>query len=477
MSNPYTSQSISNYNTTPPSNDGATTLANKVSWATIKTKLADPLNTFAAAINSAVSTAFGTIFLNSTSSITSTYTIQNSDRGKLIVLNGAIGFTVTLPASSAVGDGWIVTLKNTGSTTVTVAPNGTDTIEGANSSITMTSQNGAIVFVTNGAGAWNIVSRALGYTPVNKAGDTMSGALNWSSATVASAAETNIGGATGNYCLISGTTTITSFSAAQAGAVRVCEFQGVLTLTHNASILILPGAKNIITAAGDVGVFVSEGPGIWRCVSYLPASGASLSGYNTALVVSGTSYTTPASTSARTTFRFRLVSGGGGGGGASSTNGAGGGASGSIEDVIISGIAPSTVLTCAIGGGGAGGTTGAGGGAGGNTTITINLTTYTSYGGGGGTPGGASPGKGGSQGAGGNGSYHHPGTPGGHGRSDAGGNGSSPAFLGSGGLGGLTGVTIATAGNGYGGGGGGGETPSSAGAAGTAGCILVEWWN
>jgi len=58
--------------------------------------------------------------------------------------------------------------------------------------------------------------------------------------------------------------------------VRICTFTGALTLTHNATSLILPGAASITTAAGDVAVFVSEGSGNWRCVSYTKANGLSL---------------------------------------------------------------------------------------------------------------------------------------------------------------------------------------------------------
>jgi len=58
--------------------------------------------------------------------------------------------------------------------------------------------------------------------------------------------------------------------------VRICTFTGALTLTHNATSLILPGAASITTAAGDVAVFVSEGGGNWRCVSYTKANGLSL---------------------------------------------------------------------------------------------------------------------------------------------------------------------------------------------------------
>ena len=57
--NPYTSQTISGYNSSPPSNDGATTDANKIKWSTIKEKLPDPIKTLVEAINTQNVSAFG----------------------------------------------------------------------------------------------------------------------------------------------------------------------------------------------------------------------------------------------------------------------------------------------------------------------------------------------------------------------------------------------------------------------------------
>jgi hypothetical protein len=92
--------------------------------------------------------------------------------------------------------------------------------------------------------------------------------------TIASAGTTNIGAANAEYLSVSGTTTITAFDAVVAGIYRVLQFQGALTLTHNGTSLILPGAANITTAAGDVAGFVSLGSGNWRCQWYQRASGA-----------------------------------------------------------------------------------------------------------------------------------------------------------------------------------------------------------
>jgi hypothetical protein len=87
--------------------------------------------------------------------------------------------------------------------------------------------------------------------------------------TLASATTTNLASASGPSLHVSGVTAITSFGNAPSGLERTVVFDGVLTLTHNGASLILPGAANITTAAGDVGVFVSEGSGNWRCVSYV----------------------------------------------------------------------------------------------------------------------------------------------------------------------------------------------------------------
>jgi hypothetical protein len=54
-------------------------------------------------------------------------------------------------------------------------------------------------------------------------------------------------------------------------------FAGVLTLTHNATSLILPNnGSNIVTAAGDCAIAVALGSGNWRVVSYQAASGTPL---------------------------------------------------------------------------------------------------------------------------------------------------------------------------------------------------------
>lgn len=85
---------------------------------------------------------------------------------------------------------------------------------------------------------------------------------------IASASTVNLASATGSLVHITGTTTITALGTVAAGRQFTLVFDGVLTLTHNATSLILPGAANIVTAAGVTAVVVSEGSGNWRMISY-----------------------------------------------------------------------------------------------------------------------------------------------------------------------------------------------------------------
>ena len=104
---------------------------------------------------------------------------------------------------------------------------------------------------------------------------------------IASAATTAIGASgTAFYTTITGTTPITSFGSVGAGTLRIVEFTGVLTLTHNATSLKLPGSANITTAAGDVGYFVSLGSGNWKCLHYSKADGSAVTNFGGTLTSS-----------------------------------------------------------------------------------------------------------------------------------------------------------------------------------------------
>lgn len=132
-------------------------------------------------------------------------------------------------------------------------------------------------------------------------------------ATAASAATVDLGAINSRNVQITGTTTITSLgnTGGEGRAYRV-RFTGALTLTHNAASLILPGAANITTAAGDTAEFVKEsGTGNWRCTDYQRASGAAVvasGGWTLATPVAATSGTSIDFTGIPSTARAILIS-------------------------------------------------------------------------------------------------------------------------------------------------------------------------
>ena len=110
--------------------------------------------------------------------------------------------------------------------------------------------------------------------------------------TIASATTTDLSTVNDGDITVSGTTTITGFGTLTAGIKKILTFSGALTLTHNATSLILPGAANITTAAGDVAIMRSLGSGNWRCIFYQRAANVYAASGNNADITSMTALTT-----------------------------------------------------------------------------------------------------------------------------------------------------------------------------------------
>ncbi len=98
----------------------------------------------------------------------------------------------------------------------------------------------------------------------------------YSQDTIASSGTCDLGSKDAGSLTISGTTTITSFGTVSAGIIKKVIFSGILTLTYNATSLILPSAASITTDVGDTAEFESLGSGNWRCNWYERASGTAL---------------------------------------------------------------------------------------------------------------------------------------------------------------------------------------------------------
>lgn len=87
-----------------------------------------------------------------------------------------------------------------------------------------------------------------------------------STSEITSASTIDLAAADGEKVSINGTTTINSLGTGYAGCYREAQFNGVLTITHSASLL-LPNAANITTAVNDVYAFRCITPGNWIMVN------------------------------------------------------------------------------------------------------------------------------------------------------------------------------------------------------------------
>lgn len=207
-------------------------------------------------------------------------TAYNSGTGSLTVNSALTSGSGTIAA-------WTVSLA--GATLQTVLKSG-DTMTGALSvpagaSGTQVPQAQEVVLKTGATmtGALSVPAGASGaqvpqaQEVLLKTGGTMTGPIGEKKgADIASAATLDLDSATGNYLHVTGTTTVTAITLA-SGAERTVVFDGALTLTHNATSLMLPGGANIATAAGDRAIFRGEGSGNVRCIAYTRADGTPLS--------------------------------------------------------------------------------------------------------------------------------------------------------------------------------------------------------
>lgn len=153
MSNPFTSTSVVNYNSNPPADDGSQVPANLVAWATIKTKLPDPIKTAFDTSETNTNNAFAKVMGGG--GITSTavnYTVLSADQGKFVKVTAAA--TITTPDATAVGSPFVFVVVNESAGDITLAGNNPgvqQTVDGAN---TVTIPSGAGVHVNTDGTNW-----------------------------------------------------------------------------------------------------------------------------------------------------------------------------------------------------------------------------------------------------------------------------------------------------------------------------------
>lgn len=269
MGTKYTTETITGYNASPPVDDGTQSEDNKVKWSTHKDKLADPLKDQVANIDAKL---VAMADIGPVAKMTN-YTTIASDHQKTIEVD-AVSTTITLLAVASAPSGYIVIIKNTSGGSINIDATGAETIDGSTTPITLQDNEVLIVQLNQATTGYNSLQQvastgSAGLTSAN----TFTKTQTWSKgADIASATELTIG-TDGNSFDVTGVTTITSIATVAIGTHVTLQFDGILTLTHHATNLILPGAANITTAAGDVAIFYEYATGDWRCVSYSKASG------------------------------------------------------------------------------------------------------------------------------------------------------------------------------------------------------------
>lgn len=130
MGAPYDEVDVNDYNLNPPADDGSQTESNKITWAGIKSKLADPLKTAIEAVNDAVASAFAKLIGGAgIRTVSTSDTVVEGDQGKLLRVTGS-GATLTLPDATSVGTPFVFSVINRSGGDITLDGHSTQTIDG-----------------------------------------------------------------------------------------------------------------------------------------------------------------------------------------------------------------------------------------------------------------------------------------------------------------------------------------------------------
>ena len=91
-------------------------------------------------------------------------------------------------------------------------------------------------------------------------------------ATLTSTASMSLLAATGAFVHVIGTDSMVHLGTASAGIQRILVHADAATLVPSANVIV-PRSETIVTAAGDVSIWRSEGSGVWRMINYTAGAG------------------------------------------------------------------------------------------------------------------------------------------------------------------------------------------------------------
>lgn len=149
MGTKYSTQTIAGYNSGAPSDDAAQTEANKVKWATHKSKLGDPIKTLAEAINTTLVTTLNT----SARAASSTQSLSATDHWKTIECTTVTaGITISLADAATMAAGYIVTVESSinsiGDVSIDLVTD-TDSLNDVSNGVLAIGPGAALTFIVN----------------------------------------------------------------------------------------------------------------------------------------------------------------------------------------------------------------------------------------------------------------------------------------------------------------------------------------
>ena len=200
-------------------------------------------------------TALSTTLNTSTavSTFSSNYTFLSSDRSSMYVWTGGAG-VVTLPSAGSVGAGWFVVVKNDGAGILTVALNGTDTIDGNSSAQLQIAES--FVIVSNGSVYYSYAygrSSTFFFTMLVK--NVTGGTVTLTSAEAAATIQEYQGTLTSNCIVIlPPTVQLYSFQNKTTGSFTLT----FKTSSVGASTVILPQGQTIIAICDGTNVYNAQ---------------------------------------------------------------------------------------------------------------------------------------------------------------------------------------------------------------------------
>jgi hypothetical protein len=247
MGTKYSTTTVASYNSSPPADDGSTAEANKVKWATIKTKLNDPVKTALESINTKLVEALDT----SAVSKTANYTTVAGDHNKTVEIasTATSGITVELGDAAAMAAGYTVTISNQSGYSQTVGRDtGGDTINEAAGNFTLPPKHAATFQVNAGLDGYNVLSCSatnigawISATPTPTAG---SGTLTSASCALRYTRTGNIVHVSGRVSIVTNGTAATYVSVPAPVADRA-------SVTHLGVIRALAGGMGVAYMDGN----------------------------------------------------------------------------------------------------------------------------------------------------------------------------------------------------------------------------------